>query len=84
VVIALGLIAVGALLFMREPATGAEPTRGADETGAPLAMPAPPVADREADLPPASLPGSSRRVDRKRRPRDRSFLGPLTLVSGWS
>lgn len=82
VVIALGLIAVGALLFMREPATGAEPTRGADETGAPLAMPAPPVADREADLPPASLPGSSRRVDRKRRPRDRSFLGPLTLGIG--
>lgn len=81
VVIALGLIAVGALLFMREPATG-EPARGAVETDTPPAMPAPPVADREADLPPASLPGSSRRAYRKRRPRDRSFLGPLTLGIG--
>ncbi len=82
VVVALGLIAVGALLFLREPATGAVPAQGTDETGTLPTMPAPPVADGEADLPPASLPRSARRAGRKRLPRERSFLGPLTLGIG--
>ena len=82
VVIALGLIAVGALLFLRDPASEPSSAVGTDSAGASLAQPpsGQPV-EEEADLPPASLPGSSRRV-RWRRRRERSFLGPLTLGIG--
>ena len=82
VVIALGLIAVGALLFLREPTTGPVRTSGSDAPGAPPAdASAGSVVEQEADLPPASLPGSSPRVKWRRR-RERSFLGPLTFGIG--
>lgn len=83
VVIALGLIAVGALLFLREPTTGPVRTSGADTPGAPPAdASAVSMVEQEADLPPASLSGSSSRLRWRRRRRERSFLGPLTLGIG--
>lgn len=81
-VVALGLIAVGALLFLREPASEARTREPDGGSGPPPAMPTPPGPDQETDLPPASLPASTRRIDWRRRHRERSFLGPLTLGAG--
>ncbi len=81
VVAALGLIAIGALLFLRESDGDPGATRPpADDTRAPLPAVGPqtPRMGEETDLPPASLPTSSRRRPR----RDPSFLGPLTLGVG--
>ena len=81
VIVALGLIAIGALLFLKEPDGGRHSTQMPLSTGN---SPTEPLgrsvgaADQETDLPPASLPGTLPRVRR----REPSFLGPLTLGLG--
>ncbi|MGH2540847.1 MAG: PspC domain-containing protein [Actinomycetota bacterium] len=80
VVLALALIGIGVLLYLRDPPrrdVGGSPVQtGPPErpTGATLGDPAG-RSTLETDLPPASLPAA-------REPRERSFLGPLTLGVG--
>ncbi len=81
-VVALGLIALGALLFLREPAPESRTSAPNLGPGSPPGMPTPPVPGQETDLPPASLPASTRPTGWTRRHRERSFLGPLTLGAG--
>ncbi len=77
VVLAIGLIAIGALLFLRGP-DDHEPSLVPGLAHAPTVAAAPGITS-ETNLPPASLPASSRRLVRRR---EHSFLGPLTLGVG--
>lgn len=70
---ALILIAIGVLLFVRDTET-----ESAAAGGQGPALPLPAAIPGGTDLPPASLPTAARR----RRRRQPSFLGPLTLGAG--
>jgi phage shock protein PspC (stress-responsive transcriptional regulator) len=80
VVVALALVALGVLVFLREPDRARQDSAevGEADLSSPLPLSDEPV--HEADLPPASLPVAARQRGRPRR--TPSFLGPLALGIG--